>query len=182
MQWPVDSYKSLVSFFGDPDSNNDGLADRDWEDANLIRITAPWQMHLSWAPTAVLRLITIHSKCAASLGTILNSIWVAFEQDQAKIEYAGLNSFGGAYNFRRKRGLASLSTHAFGAAVDFAPTRNPLGRAWKPNMGMMPEVVISIFKSEGWVWGGDWKSRPDPMHFQAAVGISGTDSKGFAGS
>lgn len=36
------------------------------------------------------------------------------------------------------------------------------------NKGAMPDAVVQCFKSEGWFWGGDFKSRKDPMHFQAA--------------
>ncbi|MGH9753910.1 MAG: M15 family metallopeptidase [Blastocatellia bacterium] len=33
--------------------------------------------------------------------------------------------------------------------------------------GMMPKVVVKIFKAERWKWGGSFRSRPDCMHFQA---------------
>ena len=75
---------------------------------------------------------------------------------------------GGAFNFRLKRGGNSLSIHSWGAAIDLDPERNALGRRYRAGAGMMPMAVVEIFAAEGWVWGGPW-SRPDAMHFQAAV-------------
>jgi hypothetical protein len=36
--------------------------------------------------------------------------------------------------------------------------------------GKIPEWVVKAFKDEGWTWGGDFKSRKDLQHFQAASG------------
>jgi peptidoglycan L-alanyl-D-glutamate endopeptidase CwlK len=32
--------------------------------------------------------------------------------------------------------------------------------------------VVGIFKRNGWVWGGDWRSFKDPPHFEKTLGYS----------
>jgi hypothetical protein len=50
---------------------------------------------------------------------------------------------------------------------DLDPDRNPLGKPWQADNGMMPELVVAPFKAAGWKWGGRFKNRKDCMHFQA---------------
>lgn len=72
-----------------------------------------------------------------------------------------LRTFDGAFNIRKVRGDDStLSTHAYGLAVDFNALDNPLGgeSTWSNDF-------IKCFTHEGFVWGGDFK-RKDPMHLQ----------------
>lgn len=54
-----------------------------------------------------------------------------------------------------------LSVHTWAAAIDIDPKENGIGV--KTNI---PAWVIKILQTWGAVWGGDWKSYPDPMHFQ----------------
>jgi len=87
----------------------------------------------------------------------------------------------GCYNFRHQRhdSLRPLSYHAWGIAVDINPSQNgpkrykrgtapkPFSVEWHavwPNA--VPEGLVTAFKSVGFSWGGDWKSFPDPMHFE----------------
>lgn len=84
----------------------------------------------------------------------------------------------------------TTSAHAFGAAIDINPSTGTFaidgiryGNAYK-NKAMpqaiwqsLPEChnkyhviyqdspMVKIFKSYGFVWGGDWSSGTDPMHF-----------------
>lgn len=163
--WPRQN--EMKAFYGNPDSDADGAADRAWEDANLVRITPAFDMILAWDPSVKLKSIRIHRRCSESLTRILYQIAHDFPTQQAR-EAAGVHLFGGSYSFRMKRGGTTLSTHSFGCAIDLNPAGNPMGKPWKPLKGMLPQLVIAAFKEEGWVWGGDWKNNPDPMHFQAA--------------
>lgn len=164
MVWPLQ--KDMAAYFGDVDANDDGLPDPAWQAANLVRVVPPWDMGLAWAPAKRLKSIAIHKLCAASLTVILTNIWDDVGQSQKVIEDAGLHLFGGCFNFRMTRGGTRLSTHAYAAAIDLDPERNPLGKAWVAESGMMPMRVVERFEEQSWRWGGRF-SRPDCMHFDA---------------
>lgn len=70
----------------------------------------------------------------------------------------------GTFNWRKIRGGSLMSNHSFGIAIDFNPAQNPIGTKLKTDM---PPYFRTAFKSEGFRWGGDYKSRKDAMHFEA---------------
>ncbi|QBR93898.1 CapA family protein [Nocardioides euryhalodurans] len=93
-----------------------------------------------------------------------------------------------AYNCRRVAGTDRWSDHAFGAAIDLNPVRNPYvtgdgvapprGRAFadvdRSARARVPrgvihadDVVVRAFEEVGWEWGGTW-ADPDYQHFSAA--------------
>lgn len=72
-----------------------------------------------------------------------------------------LKSSGG-FNYRNIRGGNRLSQHAFGNAIDVNADTNPLGSAKTD----LPSDIGDIAAKYGLEWGGHWKSRPDPMHFE----------------
>lgn len=145
--WPHDDTKSKTAFFGKPGTN-------------LIAITPPFQMYYDGHP---IKTITVNKKIATAMLTILTEVSDACGHDQKKIDATGISAWGGCYNDRPIRGSSNISNHAFGAAVDIDPAHNPLGaKEWK-----MPKVVIDAFKRQGFLWGGDYKGRKDPMHFEA---------------
>lgn len=163
-QWPLQS--QMKKFYGNPDVNADGVADRVWEDVNIVRFAPPYKMYLAWAPGTAVKKIAINKLCFDALEQALTKIKELYptEGDRA---YVGVDQYGGAYNFRTMRGSTNLSTHAFGAAIDLDPVRNPLGKVWRSSQAMMPKDVVRIFNDVGAVWGGSW-SRPDAQHFQFA--------------
>lgn len=163
--WPKPDAASMNAFYGNPDADHNGVVDPAWERANLVSIVPPYRMVLAWAPAQPLKSIRIHRKCAESLARILTAIAAHYGSQEA-IEKARLHLYGGAFNFRLKRGGSTLSNHSWGSAIDLDPENNGFGRKWRPRSGMMPEAVIDIFKAEGWGWGGPW-STPDAMHFEA---------------
>jgi hypothetical protein len=55
-----------------------------------------------------------------------------------------------------------LSFHTFGTAIDLNAADNGRG-----GPGKMDRRVVTIFKSWGFAWGGDW-NYTDPMHFELA--------------
>ncbi|MBU8543705.1 MULTISPECIES: M15 family metallopeptidase [Roseomonadaceae] len=165
--WPQDTDAALDAFYGDPDKDNDGAPDSHWEGANLVAIPARWRMVASWDHGLKIRSLRIHWRCAESLGQALDTI-MSHYGSQSAIEAARMHLYGGGYTFRRRTSGSRLSTHAYGAAVDFDPARNGFGVPWRDGAGMMPVPVIQAFQAQGWVWGGDW-GTPDAMHFQAAI-------------
>lgn len=71
-----------------------------------------------------------------------------------------LKTWNGCFEIRKKRGLASMSLHSWGLAVDVNAAENPLGA--KP---VLSAEFVACWTEAGFDWGGNW-SRPDGMHFQ----------------
>jgi peptidoglycan L-alanyl-D-glutamate endopeptidase CwlK len=81
------------------------------------------------------------------------------------------------FNYRTVKGTSVLSRHARGMAIDINPRYNPSikGGTVEPSNGVYDPAnkgtitpdseVVKIFKAEGWLWGGDWKSLKDYQHF-----------------
>jgi len=78
-------------------------------------------------------------------------------------------------------GTSTASNHSWGLAVDLNAPRNPYASAdWHRHnassrnstfpFGLrivcdMPEPMISEWERAGFTWGGRYRNRPDPMHF-----------------
>lgn len=169
MDFPHRDAISLSNYYGQPwKVIDDGIIlDPLFEAAHIIRIKAPYDM---WMGESKITKIAVNKKCAESLGIVLEKIGKELNARERK-EF-GLDQYGGCFNFRPMRGVNGrltvnkLSLHAYGAAIDLSPALNPLGRFYQPEKKMMPWQVVEIFKKEGWFWGGDFKERPDCMHFE----------------
>lgn len=146
-QWPHDDTASKIKFFGKPGTN-------------LVSITPPFQMYYDSHP---IKTMTVNKMVATSLLKVFTEILDMCGHDQKKIDAIGVSAYGGCYNDRPIRGSTNISNHAFAAAIDLDPARNPLGSKksnWDP-------IVIAAFDKEGWLWGGRYVGRRDPMHFEA---------------
>ena len=78
------------------------------------------------------------------------------------------------------------SVHAFGCAIDVNPVENPYleggrvhpraGRAYldrsryRPGMAVAGRLLVRVFATAGWQWGGRWTGSPDYQHFSASGG------------
>jgi len=82
-------------------------------------------------------------------------------------------TFDGCFNIRKMRGKTSMSLHSWGIAFDFNAFANPLGLTVKQieAKGLKPfsEQFLDCWRRAGFDCGGDWKTRPDRMHFQLAT-------------
>lgn len=74
----------------------------------------------------------------------------------------------GAYNCRNVTGGSSYSIHAYGAAIDINPAQNGYGPKVNPCPSDMPADFVNCFRSNGFGWGGAWRSVCDAMHFSGA--------------
>lgn len=64
---------------------------------------------------------------------------------------------------RAIRGSQSPSNHSWGLAVDINAPKNPMGSRLITDMpGWMPE----LWKAHMFRWGGEYRSRPDAMHYE----------------
>jgi hypothetical protein len=74
-----------------------------------------------------------------------------------------LKTFDGCFAIRDVRGVpGSVSTHAYGLAIDINADENGLGK--KPKLSAK---FVRCFKDAGFTWGGDFR-RKDGMHFSFA--------------
>ena len=71
-----------------------------------------------------------------------------------------LKTWDGCFNIRKKRGLASMSLHSWGIAIDVNAVWNGLNK--EP---VLSPGFVKCFTDAGFDWGGTW-TRKDGMHFQ----------------
>jgi hypothetical protein len=110
-----------------------------------------------------IKSIMFHRKAAPALKAALDDIWQRCGRDQARIDAISVSKYSGAYNPRLIRGSSTKwSNHAYGAAIDFDAEHN----GFNTGHGIMPQFVIDAFKAQGALWGGDYRGRTDPMHFE----------------
>ncbi len=125
--------------------------------------------------------IDIHRFVAPSLRRVANDLERLFEKDdEARRFFNGIRVAGG-FNYRSIAGQGSRSYHGYGLAIDFIPRsyggRFPYWR-WAYDAGidawweltyekrwMVPTSIVSIFESNGFVWGGKWLYF-DAIHFE----------------
>ena len=93
---------------------------------------------------------------------------------------ADMGAVTSGYNCRPVSGSKTWSQHAYGMAVDVNPVQNPMvrgsyidpagGRSFLRRdvyrRGMMHAAgAVRAFTSQGFYWGGRWRSLKDDMHF-----------------
>jgi hypothetical protein len=157
-KWPKDTMKAKIAFYGDPRGTHG--VNPTWYKANIVRVSCPWRLYFAGKEV---KSVPIHKHCADALRIAFKEIWEACDKSQKTVEKYGLDDYGGTFAYRLIRGSATvLSNHSFAIAIDLAPAQNPLGRS----KGKMPQLVIDAFKRQGARWGGDYRGRKDPMHFE----------------
>jgi hypothetical protein len=150
-RWPADNQAALLKFYGTPGPD---------VERQLVDVIPPFQMYYDGKPV---RRIRFHRKAADALRTALAEIWDHYGHDQRKIDALGISKYSGGYNPRKVRGSdTKWSNHAFGAAIDINAEEN----GFNTGHGTMPQPVINAFKRQGARWGGDYRGRTDPMHFE----------------
>lgn len=153
-----DGRAAVIATFGDINRfiRADGTLSPTWEKEKIVRVNLPRPLPLAGTNLKVTR-VTCHKLLAPLFSETLKAI-----NDAGK--WSKLVSYGGGFNFRPIRGGSSVSLHAWGIAWDFDPENNGLGKA-----GTMDKRVVEIFERHGFFWGGKFRSRKDPMHFQFAI-------------
>jgi hypothetical protein len=106
-------------------------------------------------------------RCAESVGPLLAAFASDFHELIEPIDEGGLDDWG--YAFRMVRGTTDkLSCHSSGTAIDLNATKHPLGKFDTFPAEKVP-MIRALAKKYGLKWGGDFKSRPDDMHFEVNV-------------
>lgn len=178
--------EEIIRVYGNP-ATSGGELNENWKAENIVTYTLPeaWDMRIAWNTKQKVKSFPIHKKVKASLEAVMNKIWDHArirvkdkygydlstkkydELTNKELALAGMNLFGGSFNFRKKRGGNSLSTHSWGIAIDFDPANNAMG----DTTPKLPLWVVDIFEEHGWSWGGRWLGRNcDGMHFALCSG------------
>ncbi len=128
------------------------LDDSAFEQKNIVTFDLPYSLLFDDKPVT-------RSRCHKLLVDNFKKVFL-------DIKAAGLENvvknYGGIYAPRPIRGHPSHpSTHSWGIAIDLEPEKFPLG-----SQARFPDDIITIFRNAGFFYGGDFKSRKDPMHFQ----------------
>lgn len=131
MVWPTQKeVRSGKSIFGAPGS------------INLVRITPPYQL---WYDGGRVSTIAVHKVVAEHVQAALREVLEHYGLD--RIRALGLDQYGGCYNYRKATAGSSLSMHAWGIALDFAPEANAYSTK-------APEASLSAPECAAWwdIW------------------------------
>ncbi len=134
----------------------------------ITRVDCPWRLRLDWDLQTTTRKIAVHEKLADSVSKVLDSALQHYGLES--IVALGLDRYGGGFNHRKKRGsTTSWSTHAWGIALDWFPSRNKL--SWRSDRASLAHPDLDFWweawEQEGWLSLGRAEDR-DWMHVQAA--------------
>ena len=109
----------------------------------------------------------IKVRCAKAVAPLIVAFCKDFHELIEPINEGKLDDWG--YCFRNVRGSNDkLSNHSSGTAVDLNATDHPLGKAGTFPNEKVP-MIRALAKKYGMIWGGDFRSRPDEMHFEIAI-------------
>jgi peptidoglycan hydrolase-like protein with peptidoglycan-binding domain len=71
------------------------------------------------------------------------------------------------YNYRPIEGSTALSNHSSGTAIDLNAPRHPMGRRNTFTSAQVTQIRRILAFCDGVIrWGGDYRTRPDDMHFE----------------
>jgi len=148
---PPAGLDAIRATYGEIEVANGAVVTPGWESANMI------MAHEAWMPAGKLY--------------VNKKIWPILK---AAIETCLALNDGyliktlGCFSPRAQRGANSsiLSTHSWGIAVDLNADDNPLTFPPADMVKTIPDTWIATFESCGFTWGGRFKNRHDPMHFQ----------------
>jgi hypothetical protein len=129
-------------------------------------VELPFKLKIAWDLKTEISTFRCHEDVAQSITRVYNKVASAYSAEQ--IKEIGLDLWGGCYNYREKRGGTTLSTHAYGVAVDIDPIRNQL--KWNSTQARLAKSDAAEFwkcwESEGWLSLGKARNF-DWMHVQA---------------
>jgi hypothetical protein len=154
-RWPNDDPASLAAFYGAPGPE---------VERHLVHVVPPFQMFYDDGkkPTP-LKSLLFHSKAADALMVALNRVWEKCGKDQATVDRLRISRTAGAYCHRKISGSDRWSNHAFGGAIDIDSAHN----GFHTGRGTQPTLLTEAFDSVGFRWGGRYRGRTDPMHYEA---------------
>jgi len=110
---------------------------------------------------------TVKVRCAKAVAPLIAGFCSEFHELIEPIDEGSLDDWG--FNFRMVRNSTDqLSNHSSGTAVDLNATQHPLGKSGTFPSEKVP-MIRALAKKYGMMWGGDFRRRPDEMHFEINV-------------
>lgn len=147
---------------------------------NLGNAKIPMKLKLSWKLEYNVSKIQCHKLLIPHIERIYFSL---ANLDAAVIKDAGMDIYGGCYNFRAVRGTEGrarppFSTHSWGAAIDVDPLRNGLWtKASGANLAKPKfDAIHDIWMRYGFINLGHKIGR-DFMHYEASLELISNPSK-----
>lgn len=109
-----------------------------------------------------------HERAIGPLEKVIARLEAAAKDDPGLLPF--FKGLGGTWHWRRIARSRSLSTHAFGIAIDLNVERSNYWRWQRPKkplkwVNRYPQAIIDAFEAEGFIWGGRW-IHYDTMHFE----------------
>lgn len=151
-EWPHDNTAAKNAFYGN-------FNDKAWAATYLIRVKPKFMMYYDKKPMP--SGVLCNKMCAGAMRAALDEIWEKCNHDQKAVDKTGASDYAGCFNIRKIAGSNSYSNHSWAAAIDLSAATN--GFNMKTTLS---SLVIDAFKRQGARWGGDYKGRKDPMHFE----------------
>jgi hypothetical protein len=109
----------------------------------------------------------IKLRCAEAVAPLLIGLAAEFHELIEPLDVGSLDDWG--YCYRPIRGqTAKLSNHSSGTALDLNASRHPLSKVGTFPSEKVP-MIRALAKKWGCIWGGDYRSRKDEMHFEIAI-------------
>jgi hypothetical protein len=106
-------------------------------------------------------------RCAEAVGPLLAAFAAEFDELIEPIDEGTFDDWG--YAYRMVRGNPTkLSCHSSGTAIDLNATKHPLGKYDTFPAEKVP-MIRALARKYGLKWGGDFKTRPDDMHFEVTL-------------
>ena len=134
-------------------SHNGWPASKDASELDIISVAIPG--------------CSVKVRCAKAVAPLIVAFCKDFHELIEPINEGKLDDWG--YAFRNVRGSKDkLSNHSSGTAVDLNAIDHPLGKAGTFPSEKVP-MIRALAKKYGMIWGGDFRSRPDEMHFEIAI-------------
>jgi hypothetical protein len=110
---------------------------------------------------------TLKLQCAEAVAQLLIGFASEFDRLIEPIDGGSLDDWG--YCFRDIRGVTGkLSNHSSGTAIDLNASKHPLGQVGTFPNEKVP-MIRALAKKYGLIWGGDYRTRKDEMHFEIAL-------------
>ena len=154
----------LKNKYGDPTVNQAGF-----ERLNMVVWDIP--QDINNAIPHLPNKVYINRAIQAPLEAALRAIIAEGVQGEIK-------TWDGCFNVRKQRGIAALSMHSFGIAIDMNAAWNPLVRGVTPETRerlrkekvSWSEKFLDCWRNVGWTCGADWNTVLDGMHFEYTNG------------